>query len=133
MSKTGEAGEWCAGQCTRDDPKLPQMPKPDAAKGRTAMTHADHDWRSQGACLTADPELFFPLSSMGPALRQLTEAKKVCARCPVRAECLDFALSTHQVHGVWGGTSEDERRRLVAARTRGRRPVMAGAGAGRLR
>ena len=97
------------------------------------MTQADHDWRSQSACLTADPELFFPLSSMGPSLRQVTEAKKVCGQCPVRAECLEFALSTNQVHGVWGGMSEDERRRLVAARTQGRRPAMAGAGASRLR
>ncbi len=92
------------------------------------MTHADADWRSQSACLTADPELFFPLSSMGPSLDQLTEAKKVCGRCPVRAQCLDFALSTHQVHGVWGGTSEEERRHLVTAHTRGRQPAMAAAG-----
>jgi WhiB family transcriptional regulator, redox-sensing transcriptional regulator len=112
--------------------ELPQCRQPPAAKGRTIMTHADHDWRSQSACLTADPELFFPLSSMGPSLGQLTEAKKVCSRCPVQAECLDFALSTNQMHGVWGGTSEDERRHLVAARTRGRRPVMAGAGASRM-
>lgn len=104
------------------------MPKPHAAKGRTAMTHAEPDWRSQSACLTADPELFFPLSSMGPSLDQLTEAKKVCGRCPVRAECLDFALATQQVHGVWGGLSEEERRPLVAAQTGSRRPVMAGAG-----
>jgi WhiB family transcriptional regulator, redox-sensing transcriptional regulator len=102
------------------------MPKPQAAEGRIVMTHADPDWRSQSACLTADPELFFPLSSMGPSLDQLTEAKKVCGRCSVRAECLDFALSTQQVHGVWGGTSEEERRQLAAAR--GRRPVLAGAG-----
>lgn len=92
------------------------------------MTHVAGDWRSQSACLTADPELFFPLSSMGPSLDQLTEAKKVCGRCPVREECLEFALATHQVHGVWGGTSEDERRQLDAARTRVRRPAMAGAG-----
>ena len=113
--------------------ELPHMPKPHVAKGRTVMTQADQDWRSQSACLSADPELFFPLSSMGPSLGQLAEAKKVCGRCPVRTECLEFALSTHQVHGVWGGTSEDERKRLVAARTRRHRPVMAGAGAGRLR
>ncbi|MGI9006010.1 MAG: WhiB family transcriptional regulator [Streptosporangiaceae bacterium] len=92
------------------------------------MSHADPDWRSQSACLTADPELFFPLSSMGPSLEQLTEAKKVCGRCPVRAECLDFALSTRQVHGVWGGMSEQERLLRVAAQSQVRRPAMAGAG-----
>lgn len=106
------------------------MPKPHAAKERNIMTYADEDWRSQSACLTADPELFFPLSSVGPSLEQLSEAKMICGKCPVREECLEFALSTHQVHGVWGGTSEDERRKLVTAHSRGRKPAMAG---GRLR
>ena len=78
------------------------------------MRYAEADWRSRGACLSVDPELFFPLSSVGPAAGQLTQAKSVCTRCPVRAECLDFALATRQVHGVWGGTSEDERRQILA-------------------
>jgi WhiB family transcriptional regulator, redox-sensing transcriptional regulator len=78
------------------------------------MRHADGDWRSRGACSSADPELFFPMSSVGPSAEQLNRAKMVCTRCPVRAECLEFALATHQVHGVWGGTSEDERRRILA-------------------
>ncbi|MDR2985871.1 MAG: WhiB family transcriptional regulator [Nocardiopsaceae bacterium] len=77
------------------------------------MKYIDADWRSRGACLSVDPELFFPLSSVGPAARQLSRAKLVCTQCPVRAECLDFALATRQVHGVWGGTSEDERRRIL--------------------
>ena len=104
------------------------MPKSHAARGRNSMTYVDTDWRSRSACLDADPELFFPLSSMGPSLEQLAEAKQICRRCPVRSECLEFALSTQQAHGVWGGTSEEERRRLVAARSDGRRPAMAGAG-----
>lgn len=78
------------------------------------MRYAEADWRSRGACLSVDPELFFPLSSVGPAAGQLSQAKSVCTRCPVRAKCLDFALATRQVHGVWGGTSEDERRRILA-------------------
>ena len=103
------------------------MPKPHAAEGRTFMTHADPDWRSQSACLTADPELFFPLSSVGPSLDQLAAAKKVCGRCPVRQQCLDFALATRQPHGVWGGMSEKERAPLVAAQARSGRPAMAAA------
>jgi WhiB family transcriptional regulator, redox-sensing transcriptional regulator len=83
--------------------------------------HAGPDWRFRAACLTADPELFFPLSAAGPSATQLTEAKAICARCPVRRQCLDFALTTRQVHGVWGGTSEDERRRLLTRRHRPRR------------
>ncbi len=78
------------------------------------MRYAEADWRSRGACLSVDPELFFPLSSVGPAAGQLSLAKSVCTRCPVRTECLDFAIATRQVHGVWGGTSEDERRRILA-------------------
>jgi len=46
----------------------------------------------------------------GPSLDQITQAKAICADCPVRQQCLAFALDTRQVHGVWGGMSEDERR-----------------------
>lgn len=80
------------------------------------MTNAVDDWRSRGACLSADPELFFPLTSHGPSAEQLRRAKGVCARCPVRSQCLEYALSTHQLHGVWGGTGEDERRQLLTRR-----------------
>ncbi len=98
------------------------------------MRYAEAEWRSRGACLSVDPELFFPLSSVGPAAEQLSRAKSVCARCPVLAECLDFALATRQVHGVWGGTSEDERRRILAAidsGSPGRRNAPVGAGRAR--
>lgn len=69
------------------------------------------DWRGQGACLTADPDLFFPISSRGVSASQVSQAKCVCARCPVQAPCLRFALST-QEQGIWGGTTEDERRQM---------------------
>lgn len=78
------------------------------------MLHDRGDWRLRGACLTADPDLFFPLTSAGPSVPQIAQAKRVCGRCPVRSECLEFALATRQVHGIWGGTSEDERRGLRA-------------------
>jgi WhiB family transcriptional regulator, redox-sensing transcriptional regulator len=74
-----------------------------------ATTEYAADWRAHGACLSADPDLFFPISAAGPSARQVARAKSVCAGCPVRRECLDFALNTHQVHGVWGGTSAEER------------------------
>lgn len=78
------------------------------------------DWRHQAACLDEDPELFFPIGNTGPALLQVEEAKKVCARCPVRQECLDWALSAGQDYGVWGGMSEDERRALKRRNARSR-------------
>ena len=74
-----------------------------------AQAPASSDWRSYGACLTADPDLFFPISSTGPAQRQISQAKAVCGRCQVQQQCLSFALETQQVHGVWGGMSAEER------------------------
>jgi WhiB family redox-sensing transcriptional regulator len=70
----------------------------------------DRDWRTRPACRDEDPELFFPVGTSGPALRQVDDAKAVCGRCPVRAECLEWAMATRQSVGVWGGLSEDERR-----------------------
>lgn len=58
------------------------------------------------ACAQSDPELFFPITGQPTA-----PAKHLCSLCPLRRECLAFAL-THRVIGVWGGTSEDDRDRL---------------------
>lgn len=68
------------------------------------------DWRHRALCLDEDPDLFFPVGTSGPALLQRAQAKSVCARCPVRDECLEWALTSGQDSGVWGGMSEDERR-----------------------
>jgi WhiB family redox-sensing transcriptional regulator len=70
-------------------------------------------WWDLAACRRVDPEVFFPVSAIGPARIQVAQAKAVCAGCGVRQKCLEFALATHEVHGVWGGTSEDERRTLL--------------------
>jgi WhiB family redox-sensing transcriptional regulator len=56
--------------------------------------------------------LFFPIGTTGLALDQIDAAKQVCTECPVMDQCLEFALATNQEAGVWGGTTEDERRRL---------------------
>jgi WhiB family transcriptional regulator, redox-sensing transcriptional regulator len=74
------------------------------------ITIPDRDWRQLTVCRHADPELFFPVSAWGPSVDQITQAKAICARCPVRRQCLAFALDTRQRHGVWGGMSEEERR-----------------------
>ncbi len=70
------------------------------------------EWRALGACVDADPDLFFPISAVGPARHQIAQAKAICASCRVQQECLSFALETHQVDGVWGGMSAEERRVL---------------------
>ncbi|WP_280874673.1 WhiB family transcriptional regulator [Streptomyces pseudovenezuelae] len=69
-------------------------------------------WRERAACLRVDPELFFPISSSGPTLRQVDEAKAVCGRCPVMEQCLDWAVRVGQVEGIWGGTTDRERRAM---------------------
>jgi WhiB family transcriptional regulator, redox-sensing transcriptional regulator len=68
------------------------------------------NWREDVACLDADPELFFPIGTQGGSLRQIEEAKRICRRCPVRRQCLAWALDTGVTDGVWGGTTPDERR-----------------------
>jgi len=70
-------------------------------------------WMSYGACHGADTELFFPITTTGRALRQVNSAKAVCGRCKVRADCLSYALETMQ-HGIWGGTTGEERAAMRA-------------------
>jgi WhiB family redox-sensing transcriptional regulator len=69
------------------------------------------DWRDDAACLKADPELFFPDRGIGPVRAQVKLAKLICRGCPVNAICLNWALDSGE-SGIWGGLTEDERRRL---------------------
>lgn len=70
------------------------------------------DWRDRAACRDTDPDLFFPVGSTGAAIEQIESAKEVCSACESIHSCLEFALATNQESGIWGGTSEEERRRL---------------------
>jgi len=79
---------------------------------------APGDWRALAACRTAEPDLFFPVGSTGPAQRQIEAAKDVCRQCPSQSPCLEFALRTGQDAGVWGAMSEEERRAIRRARRR---------------
>ena len=76
-------------------------------------------WRDAAACRSIDPDLF-PIGTTGTALDHIAAAKAVCEACPVKAECLDFALETNQDSGVWGGASEEERRQIRRTRARAR-------------
>lgn len=76
------------------------------------------EWLRRAACTDEDPELFFPVGTTGPALRDTEAAKRVCARCPVIAECLEFALGCGRTSGVWGGTCEEERDALLRSTRR---------------
>ena len=85
-----------------------------AAPDTSARTRlaAVEDWRHRATCLDENPEMFFPIGNTGPALLQIEEAKTVCRRCPVIAECRRWAEGTRQEYGIWGGLSEEERRAL---------------------
>ncbi len=65
------------------------------------------DWMSDGACVGANPELFFPTRG-----EQVDGAKAVCRTCPVTRLCLEYALDNNETYGIWGGRSERERRRM---------------------
>ena len=86
-----------------------------------ALANADYSWRTRAICRDTDPDLFFPVGTTGQALVQIARAKEVCDECPVKLECLEYALETNQDSGIWGGLSEEERRairRERAARAR---------------
>lgn len=68
-------------------------------------------WMARGACRAYPPNMFFPSDGVG-----VDRARKICATCPVSAPCLEYALDNHIDHGVWGGCSERERRRIAKRR-----------------
>ena len=68
------------------------------------------DWRHHAACRDVDPDLFFPLGTADASLLQIEEAKQICLTCPARGPCLRWALASGDA-GVWGGTTEEERRK----------------------
>jgi WhiB family redox-sensing transcriptional regulator len=70
------------------------------------------DWSSDAACLTVDPETFFPHGEGQTAWPRIAKAKAICEACPVVEVCLEFALSTKAQYGIWGGTTPLERRRI---------------------
>jgi WhiB family transcriptional regulator, redox-sensing transcriptional regulator len=74
---------------------------------RLAFDDEARRWMLEARCLDADPEAFFP--EKGGSTR---EAKRICAVCPVRQDCLSYALDNDERFGIWGGMSERERRRL---------------------
>ena len=77
----------------------------------------DTEWMSVGKCKELDPTIFFPSDGVG-----VQAAQRICDDCPVQEACLEYALNEHIDHGVWGGKSERERRRILRRR-RLSRPV----------
>lgn len=77
-----------------------------------ALGAAEHRWRDHALCRDTDPQLFFPVGTTGLALAQVEQAKAVCTECTVQTSCLDYAMTTNQDSGIWGGLSEEERRTI---------------------
>ena len=74
-----------------------------------------NSWRNLGHCRGSDPDVFYPPSEDDA---EAEAAKSICCACPVRQRCLEFALATREKHGVWGGLTERERRRVLRQRRR---------------
>jgi WhiB family redox-sensing transcriptional regulator len=68
-------------------------------------------WRQHAACRGVEPDIFYPASD-----EEAEVAKAVCAVCPVRQPCLEYALTSRERDGVWGGATEKERRRILRQR-----------------
>lgn len=86
----------------------PRSPLEEAAAAALA-TAEPRQATGDALCAQTDPELFF-----SDKAEDVDAAKKVCARCPIRAQCLEGALASHERHGVWGGTTETERYAFTA-------------------
>jgi WhiB family redox-sensing transcriptional regulator len=80
---------------------------------RSKPAAASDDWRLQGPCRDHDSELFFPLGQSAQAKADTRQAKAICAGCPLSEGCLGYALANDIRHGIWGGTTERERARLI--------------------
>jgi WhiB family redox-sensing transcriptional regulator len=71
----------------------------------------DNEWMAVGNCRIEPPATFFPSDGVGVEI-----AKRICVECPVKQACLEYALENRIDHGVWGGTSERQRRRILKKR-----------------
>jgi WhiB family redox-sensing transcriptional regulator len=83
----------------------------------TRSTMLQPTWRHQAACKGKEAELFFPPGPVEPREERLAReavAKRICATCPVRVACLEYALAVREPYGIWGGLNEYERRRLLS-------------------
>ena len=71
----------------------------------------DTEWMAHGLCRQVTPATFFPNDGVG-----VDAARRICEACPVKEPCLEYALAERIDHGVWGGASERERRRILKRR-----------------
>lgn len=78
-----------------------------------ASTTMNLVWKQFGSCKGVDADIFYPVTD-----EEADAARAVCEPCPVREMCLEHAIAVREKHGVWGGLTERERRRLIRRRRR---------------
>lgn len=85
----------------------------------SVQTTTDEVWQVRAACRGPQSAVFFPPSSFerkDEKDARETRAKEICATCPVRKPCLEYAIRIKEPHGIWGGLNEVERKQVLARR-----------------
>jgi WhiB family redox-sensing transcriptional regulator len=92
-------------------------------------THSwEYGWQWRAGCRGEDTALFFApnhFETRDEKLDRERRAKAICGICPVRAECLEYAVRIREPHGIWGGLNELERRMLIRGRERAALQIVA--------
>lgn len=88
----------------RGDPRAAEW---DILAGLFDVDEQEQEWQERALCAQTDPEAFFPEQGGDPE-----PARRICGACPVRGQCRDYALSSGELYGIWGGLTFNERRRL---------------------
>ena len=83
----------------------------DIGIGARYVSWRNNTWMALAKCRDMDPSLFFPSDAGGERA-----AQRICAVCPMKIPCLEYSLDNRMDEGVWGGTSEKERRRILNQR-----------------
>jgi WhiB family redox-sensing transcriptional regulator len=85
----------------------------------TNVASIDRTWQMKGLCRGNHSYLFFPPSTVerkDERERREIKAKAICSVCPVKDDCLEFAVEIKEPYGIWGGLTETERRQIIARR-----------------
>lgn len=93
-------------------------------RARRARSDISQEWRDHAACKSVPYSTFFPTDPRFYVLDTPGNPGFYCSNCPVVHECLEYALAAEERHGIWGGTNEQERIRMIDSRTTAKRAAM---------
>ena len=86
-----------------------------AERPNSEKSKAEVRWRAMAACKGIDSDIFFSNFT-----KDADAARAICAKCPVKPDCLEYAIANKETEGIWGGTSEIQRKNIVRARNANR-------------